>query len=219
MGLQLDFQKYQPIWFDSAIPFHPINLFQDPSTMQYVLQVSPAAVSPLEAFSASFMQSTYFKANNPQVVAQQTHQTPSQCNDLQDILDCHAPLFRGKIGTYPHEENFLIILKPDAVPFYQQRPFPVALKHFQLLKEELNWQEGKGIIACCFKFIWCMPSFILPKKDNQICLILDLCKLNSGILHQQYILPQIQDIFLCRHDYKFLTKINLSMQYYSFVLN
>jgi hypothetical protein len=161
----------------------------------------------------------YFKADIPQIMAQQTNLTSSQCNDLQDILDCHAPLlFQGKVGTYPHKK-FHIILKPDAVPFYQQRPFPVAIQHPQLLKDKLDCQEGKGIIACCFKSTWCMPSFILLKKDNKICLIQDLCKLNTGVLRQQYVLPQIQDIFLCCRDYKFLTKIDLSMQYCRFVLD
>ena len=195
MQLQLDFQTEQSILFDSAVPFHPLNWFQDPTQVQSVLQVSPAAVSRLEAFSASILPSTYFKADIPQVVAQQTHLTSSQRNDLQDILDRHAPLFRGKVGTYPHKK-FHIILKPDAVPFYQQRPFPVAIQHRQLLKDKLDRQEGEGIIARCFKSVWCMPSFILPKKDNKIRLIQDLCKLNTGVLRQQYVLPRIQDIFL-----------------------
>jgi hypothetical protein len=39
------------------------------------------------------------------------------------------------------------------------------------------------------------------------------------ILRQQYVLPKIQDIFPRHRNYKFFTKIDLSMQYYSFVLD
>jgi hypothetical protein len=111
--------------------------------------------------------STYFKADILHVVAQQTHLTVSQRNDLHEIFDRHAPLFRGKVGTYIHKK-FHIILKPDAVPNYQQRPFPVAIQHRQLLKDELDRQESGGIIARCYESAWVMPSFILPKKDNKI---------------------------------------------------
>ena len=64
-----------------------------------------------------------------------------------------------------------------------------------------------------------MPHFILPKKDGEIRLMQDCRKLNSYILCQQYVLPLIQDLFLRRRNYKFLTKIDLRMQYYSFVLD
>jgi hypothetical protein len=151
------------------------------------------------------MLSMYFKADIPHVVMQQAHFTSSQRNDLHDIFDRHAPLFRGKVGTYPHKK-FRIILKPDALPYYQQCPFPVVIQHGKLLKDEL---EGEGIIARCYESVWCMPSFILPKKDNKIRLIEDLRKLNTGLLCQQYVLPRIQDIFLRQRDFKFLTKINL----------
>jgi hypothetical protein len=71
MQLQLYFQQERLIWFDSALPFHPINWLQDTSTIQSVLQVSPAAVNCLVTVSAS----TYFKADIPQALAQQTHLT------------------------------------------------------------------------------------------------------------------------------------------------
>ncbi len=167
MQLQLDFQHKGLIWFDTTVPFHPINRFQDTSTIQTVLQVSPAAVKRLESLTANISPSTYFKADIPHVVAQQTHLTSSQRNDL---FDRHAPLFRGIVGTYPHKK-FHILLKPDAVPFYQQRPFPVAIQHRQLLKDELDRQEAEGIIAGCYESVWCMPQFILPKKDGKIRLI------------------------------------------------
>ena len=118
MQLQLDFQREQTVWFDSAVPFHPINWFQDTATVQTVLQVSPAAVERLTALVADIHPSTYFTADIPHVVTQQTHLTCSNRDDLQEVFTRHAPLFRGHVSTYPHKK-FHIILKPNSVPYYQ----------------------------------------------------------------------------------------------------
>jgi hypothetical protein len=56
------------------------------------------------------------------------------------------------------------------------------------------------------------------KKDDQVSWISSLRQLNKVIQHKQYPLPIIMDI-LCKHyGYKIFTKINVSMQYYTFEL-
>jgi hypothetical protein len=64
-----------------------------------------------------------------------------------------------------------------------------------------------------------LPSFIIPPKDGRVHWISKLCQLNKIIRRKQYTLPIITDI-LCKHSgYKFFTKLDISMQYYTFGLD
>ncbi|KAL7460230.1 hypothetical protein ACHAXS_000693, partial [Conticribra weissflogii] len=76
-----------------------------------------------------------------------------------------------------------------------------------------------GILEPCGASEWASPAFIIPKKDGCVQQITHRRSLNKAIIRKQYPLPIITDMLDCISGYKFFTKLDISMQYYTFELN
>ncbi len=76
-----------------------------------------------------------------------------------------------------------------------------------------------GILEECDALEWALPCFIIPKKDGCVRKISDpqsFCKYVKG---KKYQLPVIEDIMCCLKGYKYFTKLEISVQYYTFELD
>ena len=111
-----------------------------------------------------------------------------------------------------------IDLLPDAKPHYS-RPYPATRDKGKLLKDELNRMEKIGVIERTGDSVWGAGTFATPKKDGTIRVVADLRALNKAIVSRSYNLPIISDIIRKRAGYKFFSKLDISMQYWTFELD
>jgi hypothetical protein len=133
------------------------------------------------------------------------------------VLQENNKMFDGTLGVYPHKKVHIDI-DPNA-KLVHSRPYLVPQIHLKIFKTELDHLVRIGVLASQQENEWASPSFIIPKKDARVRWISNLCQLNKVIIRKQYPLPIITDI-LCKHSgYKFFTKLDVSMQYYTFELD
>ncbi len=126
-------------------------------------------------------------------------------------------MFNGTLGVYSHKKVHIDI-DPNAKPVHS-RPYPVPQINLKTFKKELNHLVKIGVLAAQHEREWASPSFIIPKKDGRVRWISNLHQLNKVIRRKQYPLPIITDILRKRSGYKLFTKLNISMQYYTFELD
>jgi hypothetical protein len=148
---------------------------------------------------------------------QQHHLAANQQQDLAQILQKFPKLFRGILGCYLNRKVHLELRK-DATPS-RCRPYPVPKHHEKVFKEELNQLCSIGVLLRCGALAWLLPSFIIPKKDSCVQWISNFQELNKYIERKVHNLPKIGDILNCQSGYKYFTKLDIFMQYYTFELD
>ena len=93
------------------------------------------------------------------------------------------------------------------------------MERYRKYQKKLKEFEDDGILQKCGASEFAFPAFFVPKKTGDGRFVCDLRKLNAMLRRPVYPLPKIQDIISRRRGYKYFTKIDLMMQFYTFVLD
>jgi len=212
-------------WNGNKVPFRS-RTFLDESNCQFSTFSAILTHDPVDTFIESL---SGYKSNEPikhskyeyvdaeAVANQQIHLSRDQRRDLSKVLSKYQRLFSGKLGKYPHKKVH-IDLQPGAKPV-ASRPYPVPMHNQQVFKDELKRLVEIGVLEPCGPSEWLTPSFIIPKKDGRVRWICDFCALNKVIKRKVYNLPIIHEILKRCPGYEFISKLDISMQYYTFELD
>jgi hypothetical protein len=223
LGTDIHNSSKTVLWGQLQVPFKPhdyfsSNLFQTALQDQMVSSFDEQDADDNLGYKSKTIKSLLYEQHDPHYVAdQQIHLSTSQRQELAQLLMQFPKLFSSKLGCFPHKKVHLE-LQANAKPFCCCL-YPVPKHHDQLFKDELQRLCDIGVLERCGPSEWLSPSFIIAKKDSRVRWIFDFRELNKFINRKVYNLPKIQDILLRRAGYTFLTKLDISMQYYMFELD
>ena len=171
----------------------------------------------LQSFVTTILDAKYEWTDVAEVVDKLTHLKTHQKADLLWVLCENEKLFDGTLGVYPHKKLHIDI-DPDAKPVHA-RPYPVTHVQLSTFKIELDHLMKLRVLVPHQQSKWASPMFIVQKKDGRVSWIGDLHQLNKVVCQKQYPLPIITDILRKLSGFEFFTKLDNSMQYYTFKLD
>ena len=235
MGIKLDFARNVMTWDGETVAMKVFPQRQD--KMQYMEETLYNIIEEdlegdwwqeeLFSFDADendddgggvkIKQAKYDEADIHEIVQGCKHLTQDQRNELEELLLMHPGLFDGKLKKYTGEKIHLD-LRDDAVP-HTSRHYSVPRTQMETFKAELDRLVKIGVLSPTGRSEWIAGSFIIPKKDGSVRWISDFRALNKALRRKCYPIPKIQDILSRRSGYKFLSKLDVSMQYYTFELD
>ena len=76
-----------------------------------------------------------------------------------------------------------------------QKPYPIAMKHYQWIKEEIEKFLAAKVIHTSHSS-WSAPIIVVPKGDGGKHLVIDYRALNKVTRKFTWPMPKVEDIFL-----------------------
>jgi predicted aspartyl protease len=216
--IKFDFETNETIWLDVSVPFHPRNYFKGRRIDGITDIMHTARTQTLDSLvhQASVKDANYDVQDPTEVAEAQQHLNDKQREDLKKMFNQHRKLFSGRIGRYPHRK-YHIDLVQGAEPYHCPRPYRIPQVDLPAYRKEMERQVDLGLLEKVYDTEWGFPGFIRPKKDGTIRTIEDFRELNKRIKRTRFIIPEIRDILERGRKYKYLTKIDISMCYYTHV--
>ena len=140
--------------------------------------------------------------------------TGEQQTHLLQLLSKFPKLFDGELKTFNGPLIHLeLIDNPTPICSWA---YPIPRSQLLVFKNEFDHLVNIGVMECAKCSEWIAGTFIVPKKDSCVWGITDFCGLDKSLERCVYLLRQINDIIT---QYRYFTKLDISMQYYMFVLD
>ena len=114
------------------------------------------------------------------------------------------------IGTTPLTQMSIDTGDSDPV---SQKPYLVAMKHYQWIKEEIDKLLEAGVIRNSHSS-WLAPIIIVPKGDGGKHLVIDYRALNKVTRKFVWPMPKVEDIFSQLNSAKYFSTLDLRAGYH-----
>lgn len=230
LGIDIHNSTKTVSWNENQIPFRPYDYFQPNyfsatfTSMADLLEdddpfetyITEEQIKEAGYKSKVILPAKYEEVDPNNVAQKQTHLSQAQREQLAELLSNYKRLFSGKLGCFP--EKVHIDIQPGSKPVHC-RAYPVSPYNAITFKGELQHLEAIGVLSKFGPSEWLSPSFIIAKKDGRVRWISDFRQLNKVIRRKVYNLPKITDILKRRKGYRYLTKLDITMQFYTFELD
>ena len=98
-----------------------------------------------------------------------------------------------------------------------QKPYPIAMKHYRWVKEEIELLAAKVICTTCSS--WSAPIIVVPKGNGGKCLVIDYRALNKVTSKFTWPMPKVEDIFSKLNGATYFTTLDLQAGYHHIPLD
>ena len=150
----------------------------------------------------------------PDIFDSQCHTLSSNIqHDLNALLKEYESQFakdKTSIRTTPLTSMMIDIGSSDSV---SQKPYPIAMKHYQWVKEEIVKLLTAKVI-CSSRSSWSVPIIVVPKGDRGKQLVIDYRALNKVTRKFTWPMPKVQDIFSKLNGTTYFTTLDLHTGYH-----
>ena len=208
--------KFNISFEELSMTFRGETIPMKPKTDKGMLYAD-AALLMQENFATEILRRKYEAHDLDEVVSEQQHLNAEQRKQLRSVFEGHDRLFDGKLKKYERRQMHLQ-LKPGAQPIHC-KAYSTPRVHENTFRDEIQKLVDDDVLEPVGATEHAYPTFIIPKKDGRVRVVSDFRKLNAMLVRRTYPLPRIQDILSRRKGYSFFTKIDISMQYYTFELD
>ena len=114
------------------------------------------------------------------------------------------------IGTMPLTQMSIDMGDSDPI---SQKPYPVAMKHYQWVKEEIDKLLEAGVIRNGHSS-WSAPIIVVPKGDGGKCLVIGYRALIKVTRKFVWPMPKVEDIFSQLNGAKYFSTLDLRAGYH-----
>ena len=135
-----------------------------------------------------------------------------QSNTIQHELDTllkeyESPFAKDEtsIGTTPLTS---MMIDTGASNPFSQKPYPITMKHYQWVKEEIEKLLAAKVI-CSSRSSWSAPIIVVPKGDGGKHLVIDCRALNKVTRKFTWPMPKVEDIFSKLNRATYFTTLGL----------
>ena len=139
-------------------------------------------------------------------------------NDLDALLKEYEFQFmmdETSLGTTPLTSMMINTGNSDPV---SQKPYPITMKHYQWLKEEIEKLLVAKVI-CSSRSSWSTSIIVVPKGDGGKHLVINYRALNKVTRKFTWPMPKVEDIFSKLNGATHFTTLDLRAGYHHILLN
>ena len=138
---------------------------------------------------------------------------PTTQQQLDNLLGTFKDQFAKDemtIGTTPLTQMSIDMGDSDPV---SQKPYPIAMKHYNWVKEEIDKILEAGVIRNSHSS-WLAPIIVVPEGDGGKCLVIDYRALNKVTRKFVWPMPKVEDIFSQFNGAKYFSTLDLRAGYH-----
>ncbi|KAJ8364561.1 hypothetical protein SKAU_G00133920 [Synaphobranchus kaupii] len=136
--------------------------------------------------------------------------TPSQRQDLQDLVNQNRDVFSAEAGHTDLIQHRIITEPGKRVKL---RPYRIPEARREAIAAEVKAMLSAGIIEES-NSEWCSPIVLVPKPDESICFCNDFRQLNAISKFEAYPMPRIDELIEHLGRARFITTLDLTKGYW-----